>query len=63
MNEQSFPNGTLVQIWNREHIWHHEIAIVRDQQPGFHRIEFSGSQKWIPTHWLVGIDNERNSSN
>jgi hypothetical protein len=59
MQDKHFSDGTLVQIWNREHVWHKEIAIVRNrksQKTGFHRLEFMGSLKWIPTHWLVEID-------
>ena len=56
MSDKAFESGQLVEIWNHQHIWHREIGIVRDNKPGMHRVEFGGSLRWIPTHWLVEID-------
>ena len=45
--------GTVVKICNHGHVWHGEIAIVRDIKIGFYRVELLGRLVWIPTHWAV----------
>ena len=51
--------GSLVQLYNHEHIWHGETAIVRDVHYGFYRIEIHNNLTWVPEHWLVEVEDEQ----
>ena len=57
-----FVNGTLVQIYNHEHIWHGELAIVRDSNRSFCRVELLGGLTWVPEHWLLPVENNEQSN-
>ena len=48
--------GMLVRIYNQEHIWHGEIGIIRAINNEFYRVELLGKLVWMPSHWLVKVE-------
>lgn len=44
--------GTVVKFVNLSHVWHNEIAIIRDIKHKFYRIELHGALVWIPYSWV-----------
>jgi len=53
-NKYPYSNGSLVKINNREHVWHDEIAIIRDHnelvepQQGSVQITEAGEKPFEP---------------
>lgn len=48
----SFKIGESVVLNNEDHVWHGEIALVRDSKPGFYRLELNGKLLWVPQLWV-----------
>ena len=59
MTNSAVKIGMLVCIYNQQHIWHNEIGIIREIGNGFCRVELLGKLVWMPTHWLVEVEEEQ----
>ena len=58
-----FQPGDLVLVYNHEHVWHNQLAIVRNKSSnGFYRIELLGVLSWVPEHWLITVEEEESGT-
>ena len=51
-----FGIGESVIFYNHDHVWHNELALVRDTKVGFVRLELLGKLIWVPSDWVHRYD-------